>query len=308
MPSLHCLGTIKALIYASSTLIILAPSHSTASQTEAEINAPMEVRYWDWGNTPKRDQYQYELLNLALELSEEKYGPYTLTRVRQNYTTQRVRREVNIGDTVNVRVGPLRSKAHTKDLADETNLRVDKPILANLLGYRQLIIHRDNVDKFDKTIDKYALQKMHAGLGRDWVDVQIFRTNGYSVNDASVLQKLINMLEKKRYDYLPLSILEAQNTINHYGKSAENFTIVSGILFHYPLPMIFYTSIDNPMLAKRIDYGLELADINGSAMILLNKYFASEISIIREPNTMIINLDNPFIPEDFRENKKLLPE
>lgn len=55
----------------------------------------MAYRYWDWGRTPRRDDYQVAALTLALEKTVASYGPFSVTRVSDPMSTARVHREAN---------------------------------------------------------------------------------------------------------------------------------------------------------------------------------------------------------------------
>ncbi len=66
-----------------------------------------EYRYWDWGQSPKRDSYHYQLLLQALQVTESSHGQFHLTRIVESLSTERARQEINLGNKVNVRAGPF---------------------------------------------------------------------------------------------------------------------------------------------------------------------------------------------------------
>jgi hypothetical protein len=297
----------KALIMFIRYLLInfLVISGVCLSQTKtSEAESIMDVRYWDWGNTPIRDNYQYELLHLVLEKTRPSYGDYSLTRVTTFFTTARVRRELSRGKIFNVQAAPWRP-ATVGNL--EPALRVDKDICKGLIGYRQLIIHSDNQQSFSKINNLKNLKEYTVGVGRGWVDTDIFIDNGIKVNSAANFETLLPMLAAKRFDYISLSVIEADEAIKNSGLS-ESMMVADKPLLYVPLPFVFYVSIHYPLLAKRINDGLNLAMADGSFDLLFDNHFASYIEFIDQHKEQFLILENRSLPEAMQIKPVLLEQ
>ncbi|MEO7495869.1 MAG: hypothetical protein ABIT83_12375 [Massilia sp.] len=258
-------------------------------------DAVMEYRYWDWGRTPRRDDYQAKVLELALDKTRAEYGPYRIVRVVESLSTFRVRSEVAEGRRVNVHVGPWRELDKENPL--DRNIAIDIPIMSGLLGYRSLIIRREDLPRFKAITSADQLKKLVAGQGRNWVEVPMYKRNGYRVDDSGNLKSLIPMLANKRIDYLPMSITEVSSALAQYPEYARQLTVAPGILIKYPLPAIFYVSPKEPELAARLRRGLTIADKDGSLDALLLRSFKDEIQASSTETTRLFTMSNPSIPK-----------
>ncbi|MBK8186465.1 MAG: hypothetical protein IPK77_04030 [Cellvibrio sp.] len=185
-------------------------SLSPLCQAKDTHSAVAEIRYWDWGNTPIRDNYQYELLGLVLEKSKSKYGHYELKRIAADYTTARVRRELSRGQILNVQIGPWRP-ASVKGL--DPAIRIDRDLYNGLLGYRKLIVRKEDADLYSEINSLQQLKRYSAGVGKGWVDSEIFLSNGFRINSGTRFNTLVPMLKAKRFDFLSLSVIEADEVV-----------------------------------------------------------------------------------------------
>jgi hypothetical protein len=258
----------------------------------------MAFRYWDWGATPKRDDYQFALLKLALDKTAKDYGPYQLTRVVRSYSTSRLRREINRGNVVNVHAGPWRPLETSDDKLPERSLRVNVPIFKDLLGYRKLLIRRDDLDRFKGIRHADDLKALAVGQANGWVDVEVYRHNGYRVNDIANPATLFDMLAKKRFDYIPISLMDVETTLNSRPELAGQLMLLPDITIYFPLPVIFYVNIHEPRLAERLEAGLNLARQDGSFERLFKASFADELQLVREGSSRRFILVNPFVPKE----------
>jgi len=280
---------------------------SHAQPASAPAKARMEYRYWDWGATPKRDDYQFALLTLALDKTVKDYGPYQLTRVVKSYSTSRLRREINRGEVVNVHAGPWRPLETSEDKLPERSLRVGIPILKDLLGYRRLLIRRDDLGRFKGIRHAEELKELTVGQAKGWVDVEIYRHNGYRVNDTPTPASLFDMLAKKRIDYIPISLMDTDTALDTRPELAGQLMLLPDITIYFPLPIIFYVNIHEPRLAERLEAGLNLARQDGSFERLFKSSFAHELQLIRDGSPRRFMLANPFVPKELIEEKAFEP-
>lgn len=267
----------------------------------------MAVRYWDWGATPKRDDYQFALLTLALDKTVKAHGPYQLSRVVRSYSTPRLRREINVGTVVNVHAGPWRPLETSEDKLPERSLRVNVPILKDLLGYRRLLIRREDLARFRKIRHAAELKQLIVGQANGWVDIDIYRHNGYRVNDSPTPASLFDMLAGKRFDFIPISIMEIGTVLNSRPELADQLMLLPDITLYFPLPIIFYVNIHEPLLAARLEAGLRLAKQDGSFERLFKTSFARELQLLQQTAARRFVLTNPFVPQELAQELSLAP-
>ncbi|USX12858.1 transporter substrate-binding domain-containing protein [Oxalobacteraceae bacterium OTU3CAMAD1] len=256
---------------------------------------PMAYRYWDWGKTPKRDQYQTAALKLALQKTTPDYGPFTVVHVVDTMSTTRVRREIHSGKRMNVHAGPWRDL--DADDPEERAIMIGTPVLSGLLGYRQLIVRRDDLPKFQAITTAPQLKRLVAGQGRGWVDNAVLRHNGYQVVDSGNIATLLDMLVSHRFDYLPISVVEADFLMKEHAQLADTLALVPGLMLYYPLPVVYYVSANEPRLAQRLEAGLSMAKRDGSLDALTARYFAKEIELVKASASRCFTLDHPLLPK-----------
>ncbi len=284
----------------------MAPWKTTRAEPVASPGkSRMTFRYWDWGGTPKRDDYQFALLTLALDKTTKEYGPYQLSRVVQSYSTLRLRREINRGDVVNVHAGPWRPLELSEDKLPERSLRVNIPILKDLLGYRKLLIRRSDLSLFKGIQHADDLKKLVVGQANGWVDVDIYRHNGYRINDTANPSTLFDMLAKKRFDYIPISLAEAGTALNSRPDLAGELMLLPDITLHFALPIIFYVNIHEPQMAERLEKGMNQAKQDGSFERLFKSSFADELQLVRDGSPKRFLLQNPFIPRELAAERSI---
>jgi len=268
---------------------------------------PMVYRYWDLGASEKRDQYQFELLRLALEKTRGTYGDYQLIRVDQKITSLRASREVSRGEIINIEAAPNWTTESADSLLGRAKrIAIKTPLLHGLLGYRRLVVRHSDLEKFNQLKDEAALRALIAGQGKDWEDIFIYQANGYKVNDEADYYNLFAMLVAKRFDYIPLSIVEVDNFVAKFSKFSNDVAVVPHLLIYYPFPVLFQVSINHPELAKRLETGLSKAEQDGSMDRLFESYFKKELTTLRNDKNRIFVLKNERVPRDLQLKEPVL--
>lgn len=279
-------------------LPLLMHAHVYAELTAENSNIrPMVYRYWNWGATKQIDNFQVAALELALKKTLSTHGPYEIIRVQETFTSTHAMREIQTGKILNLQAAPARSFNHKlAEVTRDTSIEIQIPLMQGLLGYRQLIVRKDQLSTFAHIKTAEQLKQLLAGQGKAWEDVYIYRQNDFRINDDGEYQSLANMLLAKRFDYLPMSILEAEQIITR-AERPEELTIVPQLIIYYPLPLYFLVSKFHPELAERLESGLLLAQKDHSLEQLLRQHFGKEIAFLQENNNRIIRLMNPSVPE-----------
>ena len=261
--------------------------------------APMIYRYWNWGNTPKRDEYQAAALTLALQKTTPTYGPFSVLHVVDTMSTTRVRREINSGKRMNVQASPWRDL--NADDPMERAIMIGTPVLSGLLGYRRLIVRRNDLPKFKAITTAAQLKQLVAGQGRGWVDNAVLRHNGYQVVDSGNITTLLDMLASHRFDYLPISVVEADFLMEKHAPLVDTLALVPALMLYYPLPVMYYVSANEPRLAQRLEVGLTMIKRDGSLDALTARYFVKEIELVKASAGRCFTLVHPLLPKIYAD-------
>lgn len=265
------------------------------------LGETMEYRYWN--GTSGRNNYELNLLELALRKTASSYPAYSIRENNENYVSTRARREIQRGETINIFTAPV-------FLNPETNIEgiisVPIPILKGLLGYRRIIIREEDAGLFASIKSEAGLKALRAGQGRDWQDNVIYQANAYKLVDNGEFDQLAPMLSQHRFDYIPLGIAEIETIYKEIGGSEKKMIIDPSILIYYPLPVFFHISGKNHQLAERVKKGLAIAAKDGSLDALFQQSFSPYINKLNARNYRLFVLRNPYLSAEFNLSKPLL--
>lgn len=255
------------------------------------------VRYWDWGATPSRDDYEIAVLQAILEATKPEFGDYKLERVLARFTTKRVRRELLRGKFINVQPGPWRNLDDVPPA--ERPLRIDIDFYKGLLGYRRLFVANKNLAKYQFIPSETELKKLTNGQVKGWIDSDIYLANGYKVNSDANLGNLFEMLRFGRFDYVAMSAAEEATLLTP--ERAQNFSAVHGLLVYYVFPMVFYVTPTDKTLGERVQRGMEIITGNGQLDKLFNSHYQKLLQQLRAESPIIYRLDNPTISDSAKQ-------
>lgn len=251
-----------------------------------------DYRYWDLGASKKRDEYQYMLLRLILEKTVSEYGTFSLIKSGERYAATRSVRELERGEMINIIALPTPIWG-AEDVKSKSSITVHKPLLRGLLGYRCVVIRKADLPKFNMIKTQNDLRALSAGQGKGWEDINVYRYNNFNIVDSADFYNLFAMLEAGRFDYIPLSIIEADEMMERFGGHAKNLVIVPDLLIYYPFPVLYNVSIKRPDLVKRLEVGLDLVDKDGSMDELFYRYFSASLSTLRSQPMRVAVLRTP---------------
>lgn len=202
-----------------------------------------------------RDDYNVEMLRMALSKTEKTNGPFRLEVADIPMTQNRLIEALKTGKHIDV------MWSMTSLEREQVLLPVRIPLLKGLLGHRIFIIRKERQADFAaiETLDQ--LRSYTAGQGAGWPDTEILMANSIPVVTSSTYQGLFTMLRKRRFDYFPRGVNEAWAEVrNHAGKG---LIVERNLLLHYPAPQYFFVNKKNNKLADRIERGLRLAINDG---------------------------------------------
>ena len=289
--------SLKYVIVLCIATIITLLNLTAASAAEKIQSSDIKIRYIGPGSASgvdKRNDYFIELLQHALARSKKNYslsmGSRGLSGLRQLYAV--ADGTVDVGWSL------------TTDEAEQTLLPIRIPIDKGLIGWRLLLINKDDEKVFAdvKTIDD--LRAMTLGQGLDWPDTPILRANHFTVQGVTNYSGIFKMLKQKRFRYFPRSILEIWGEQEE--QKAMDFSIENTLLIRYPAAFYYFVNRDNPDLAKDIEMGLEAMIRDGEFDKLFNAHYAQYIKKARLETRHVFKLDNPYLPKATPLNRQEL--
>lgn len=256
----------------------------------------LQVKYIG-NNHQVSEQYYLALIAAALETTRASHGPYHINFSEQTLTSERKHELLIAGDALNIDrlVGfPVAQGPRLK------LLRIDQPILQGAMGYRVLLIHKDNQALFDKIYALNELRQLSMGFGRGW-EGHVYTHNQFPVTESLNMTSLLKMLAAQRYMFVPLSIIEIEDNYLLDGERAKNLAIEKNLLLYMPLPVYFYVSPNAPELAERLQSGLQTLSKSGAMDDLFRQHFGSRLQRLNLSKRRLIKLQNPDQSSDYPE-------
>ena len=242
--------------------------------------------------------YLAEVLHEILEITKPEFGAYTKASYKERLSATRAKLITEQGEALNL----LYATDWNGNLVDNTKvIGYDFSAFNDLLGLRELLITHDSAlaKKPPKSIKEFL--GYSAGQGHSWEDVSILRSAGIKIVEAQMFDTLFPMLEQQRFDYVPLSILEATNTLNLKQREFPNLTRHSTLHIFYPMNVKLYVNAKDEILNARVALGIKKMQAAGFESIF-QKHFSS--LTWSAPATQLLILQNPHLTPE--ENKKVI--
>ena len=296
---------MKSLLALLIPLMAIVAVPGYANDRDKDV---MVYRYWDWGITPQRDDYQVAILKLALEKTRSTHGDYKIERKLETLSRSRAHRAIAQGEFLNIHASPLRPLLTEQDRREqmEESIPVKIPLMKSLLGYRSLIIRRRDYEHFSEITDAAKLKSLVAGQGRGWTDISIYEHNKYQVRGDAEYFTLFSMLLAGRFDYIPLSVIEVNGALSRFEQYSDSLMVLPDLMLYYPLPTLFHVSAKHPALADRLEHGLTQARQDGSLDRLFEQHFSEQVQQMKSARLRVFVLENPGVPTEMGLDQPLL--
>jgi len=233
----------------------------------------------------ERDDYPIKLLRLAL--SYDTQTQFTLAAFGQDMPKMRAFNELNNDNGLDVLIGG--ATIEREKLARPIRF----PIMKGLYGWRIALVNKDNASLLKNITHLYQLKALSALQFHTWSDSEILTYNNINLIKGSDVEGLYQMLDKKRADYFPRSVLEIDADLARH----QHLNIVKDeyALIWYPKAVYFYVAKHNVALAEKIKTGLELALKDGRFEQLFNEHFGNTVQALQTNKRHIFKLNNPLI-------------
>ncbi|MFZ6774202.1 amino acid ABC transporter substrate-binding protein [Undibacterium sp. SXout7W] len=246
------------------------------------------------GEAPNESRFNdvIEILCTALEKSRPQYGDYECLPYTKLVPKKRVLQELESAEhTINVAWNP------TSIELEQRFATIRFPLRKGLLGYRVLLINKENQVKFNQIKTSDDLKKISFGQGVDWNDNAIFENHGIKVVQGKYSQ-LFKMLSANRFDGFPRGIGEILTEYEQNKAENPELMIEKNLLIYYPFPYYFFFNKQDQEIKERVEAGLRIMQKDGSFDAIFNKYYQDAITKLNMKSRRIIRLNNPHLPKD----------
>ncbi len=182
-------------------------------------------------------------------------------------------------------------------LQRERDLRpVRFDILRGLLGYRVLLIRKQQQADFAAVQTPEELRRFRLGFGSQWADLPLLQYNGFNVIAAPQYESLFGMLVRERFDAFPRGLNEAWQELSERQTDFPDLMVEPTLALNYPWPVYFFVRKDNQALAERLQRGLLKAEADGSMHQLFMRHHGHLLQQANLTKRRLFQLVNPALP------------
>ena len=295
------ISTINKLV--ALILIGCIGGSALAATEQASINATTTlVKLWNGNKTASRQQYELEILEAALNATKASQGQWQLQESLTDYPLAADEASVFRSKGFDI----FGTVAGNAKLANEKKILIPLPLMKGLLGYRILIIRAADKEKFVAIKSAQQLQQLRMGIPSTWADAELFRHNGYKVEEKGSFDDLFTRLENNEFDYVTFGANEVTGVFSERAAKSDKLIVDSSLVVFYPFPLVFYVNPDSKALAARVTEGLQIISANGELDKIFNRYFAADLAAVNLPARAMIKLKNPILPAEMADFKPSL--
>lgn len=277
-------------------MVRAAPGEKPAAKG-ASITYPLHLGAYD-----ARYDYDWLVLRKALEKTAPSHGPFEMKQFSEAMSPQRVAQELALP---NGRIN-IMARAASPEF-DRAYLTIRIPVDKGLLGYRVLLVRKDDLPRFAQVRSVQDLRKLRAGMGKGWADVAVLAHAGLPVVEGTAHENLYAMLMANRFDYFARGVDEAPWEMQEYGPRFPRMVIEPALLLRYPLPRYLYVRRDaqGELLARRLKAGLELMVQDGTLDALFRQHKGPVIEQLHLDRRRLLTLSNPGLQETPQQRPEL---
>ena len=264
----------------SLVVLLCVPRIVTAA---GDATRTIKFYHGGWGLTIQA--YQEELLSELLRVTEYQYGKVKLEVYPGVMSASRADKELGYGRHIHIMFNARK--------VSERDFRITSPILQSVLGLRNLVVLKKHVPIFQSidSFQDFRIKSVGQVLG--WHDSAVYMNAGINVIEALEYSKLFTMLNAERFNYIPLSIVEARGSLLLAKEGSEKFELLDNVYIYYPWPIYINISHHYPELVDRINYGIKRMLDSGLLERIFHKHFHSYLDQIEKDNSKVIVLVNP---------------
>lgn len=284
----------RILLALISLLGALHPISSNASERQE-----LSIRYQAANalKSERRIRFDHDLLH-SLSLYTSPNQDLNIVQIKTEMSLNRALKEVENNGLINIIIAPVRS-----DLSQDTEI-VKIPLLKGLLGFRQLVVSNELNHQLEKIRSLDDLRQYKIGQVDGWVDIDIYRSNGFKVNAAANLELAFRMLNGNRFDMLPLGIIELDREYSSRKKTFPNMQVNESFFIYYPLPVMIHVSPNQEGLFDFLEGALQKMAVDGNLDALIKRHFGQAVSALEDKGIPTYQLTNSNLPKEIQTDNK----
>lgn len=245
------------------------------------------------GHSPddKRHLYNWAVLERALVVSSDKYGPYKIKITGSAIPNHQRLKALKQGVYLNV------AMSLTNQEWEDNSTPIRIPIRRGIFSYRLIMTHKQNLDLFAGITNVEQLKKLSVGVRKSWTTRLVLDHLKFNIVDAYSYDALFRMLNKRRFDYVPRGINEIFKELEIRQEKLTHLAIEPNLALYIPSPYYLFVTPENPLLAERLEYGLLEMVKNGDLNRLFETHYGEYIKMAQLHKRRIIHIGNPILPE-----------
>ncbi len=261
-----------------------------ADEKVAQTDSKMTVRYRDPEDQRSLQNYKFELVHRAMELTRTEYGDYdNIPYLGPDTGQQRWASLMSEGKLINVAwVSPGTSVASANVVA----IPID--VMRGFLGFRICLINAKAPLDLGDVVKTGTLNSLRIGQGATWDDIHIYRYNNINPILGPTVVSLFDMLGFGRFDCIAMGVNEVFTLLNEKKASYPFLAVDSKLLIYYDFPIYIYVSKAQPRLAERMLVGMTKMQQSGEIDKLFKEYYPEDFSALKLEARKLICLRSPF--------------
>lgn len=263
-------------------LVSLAAFAAKPSQTDTIVHS---IDGW----SDNQLKYQVALLKAALEESKHLYGDYTLELSNTGLSSSRTVWQISNGE---ISTGFSAGTSSEQEALDVDVERLLLPFMRSLHGLRQCLTHKSNLPVFGQVNSIESFKKVNFGQGVGWAESKIYPSAGLPLTTASSVDRLLLMLGKKRFQCLPLSVLEIDPILKKAQQNGDDLVIVPNLYIFYPNPIFINITKKPKHISYRVIYGINRMFETGKAETIFNEHFSQASHFTLPEGAQVFMLKN----------------
>lgn len=176
---------------------------------------------------------------------------------------------------------------------DNELFKIPFPLFLGGLGIRGAVVHKDFLHEFEQLTSLDKLKNYIACQGQHWPDAIKLEKAGLKVYRATRFDSMLEMIDRKRCDYLPLSIFEGKGELDAVKEQYPNLVFSTKVLLSYELQMSYYVKRSANQLADEVLRGLKAMEESGDFLKYMRNSRLTEqaFPLSQFSDSIVINID-----------------